>query len=244
MPTSFVWKRVKWGVFLLGGVGALSLAYKAGVSAAPLPGPRLSAVDASPTDPAHANAGKTALRDLDSARLARLEETVKRLSERAQRAQDKSAGAAAPSAAEDNQRPNLSPEEELALGAVQRATTVEVARHRIEDETRDMNWAPQFEAAILRGGQEAFPKLNFTNVKCKTTLCELKVTAATRAELDKFILDFPPAFPLADQAHYEPLDLGDGVFGVELHVVRRGSGEEFEQEVAANAKQTFDRMTL
>ncbi|MND02733.1 hypothetical protein D3C83_222180 [compost metagenome] len=72
----------------------------------------------------------------------------------------------------------------------------------------------------------------------------MKVTAATRAELDKFILDFPPAFPLADQAHYEPLDLGDGVFGVELHVVRRGSGEEFEQEVAANAKLTFDRMTL
>jgi hypothetical protein len=237
-----VWFKSGAGITLW--IAGLSLAYWAGVSAAPKLGLRSGALDSKPADVASPTTGKDALRELDTARLARLELAVQRLSLRAQSAEDKVEQERAESPDGDSQQPTLSTEEQIALGAVERASTVDVAKHRIADETRDAGWAPAFEAAILRESTRAFPNVALTHVLCKTTLCELKANSASHEDLDQFLLHLTSTIPVADQAHYEPLELPDGSFGLEIHVVRKGSGEDFDQEVAANAKLTFDRMTL
>jgi hypothetical protein len=168
--------------------------------------------------------------------LRRLERTVAelsgRLGEQAGDSQDDGQLAAPPEDA-------ATLEQQARLAEMGREVMVSIAKERMAKEPRDAEWASTFENAVLDSTAQSFPNLTVDSAECRSTLCEVRVGAKTAEEIDKVLLEFPPVYPDVDRVHYELIELADGSHGVEMHMLRRETAQDFVRDVESTLESTI-----
>lgn len=135
------------------------------------------------------------------------------------------------------------PEQTAARAIAYRKTMSAIAKSRLDTEARDPSWATEYEHKVAENMARDFPNVSVDKADCRTTICEIRLSSANQADMDQFISNFPASYPAFDMFHFEPTASPNGI-GIELHVVRPASGEDFEHEVASTFERDLTDSTL
>lgn len=119
------------------------------------------------------------------------------------------------------------------LAELHRRTHREVTVDRLRTEVRDPDWSERYEQDARSRISQAFAGTEVADIDCRSTVCEAHLVHQGAKELHAFVDNFPSAIEGFDEAHYEVDESDPERPAVTLHLVRAGSGDEFNDELGA-----------